>query len=151
MKRVIIAIASIIVLTNCDGSGSPFAKTPEELRIELVSQEKTTPLAYLTVEAKMRADEKLVRAAGIFRSAEYAPDGATIHGTIKNSATIAKFKDVVLTVTFFSQTQTVIETKDYVIYEFYKPNSVNNFELKVYPPDAMKEFNVEVKGATATD
>jgi hypothetical protein len=119
--------------------------------MELLSQERTTPLIYLTVEGKMQADQKLVRAAGLFRDAEYADDGSTIRGTIKNTATIAKFKDVVLTVTFYSQTQTVIETKDYVIYEFYKPNTTNNFELKVYPPEAMKEFNVEVKNATAAD
>ncbi|MBL0316466.1 MAG: hypothetical protein IPP69_12065 [Flavobacteriales bacterium] len=119
--------------------------------MELVSSEKMTPLIYLSVESKMRQDKKLVRQAGLFRDAEYAPDGATIFGTIKNSATIAKFKDVVLSVTYFSQTKTKIETREYVIYEFYNPNSTNTFELKVNPPQAMKNFNVEIRAATPVD
>ena len=76
---------------------------------------------------------------------------ARIYGTIKNSATIAQFKDVVVTVTFYSQTETAIETKDYVFYELYAPNSTTNFELKIYPPEAMAEFGIEIKNATAVN
>jgi hypothetical protein len=102
---------------SCNVSGTPFAvrkKTTDELRLQLVSSKKMTPLTYLSVESKLRYDRKLVTQAGLYRYAEYSPDGATILGTIKNSATMAKFKDVGLSLTCFSQTKTNIETKEFV-------------------------------------
>lgn len=156
MKKVFLSLITIsLLMTSCGGSSSSASverpKTPEELKMELVAQEKLEPLTYLTVDAKMQEDEVKTRDAGLFHDAEYSPDGNTIHGTIKNSATIAKFKDVVVTVTFYSQTETAIETKDYVIYEFYSPNTSKKFDLKVYPPEAMAKFGVEIKNATAVD
>lgn len=149
----IILLAAVI--SSCGGGASSAAserpKTPEELKMELLMQERAEPLTYLSVDAKMREDEVKTRDAGLFHDAEYSPDGNTIHGTIKNTATIAKFKDVVLTVTFYSQTDTPIETKDFTIYEFYAPNTATKFELKVYPPEAMAKFGIEVKNATAVD
>lgn len=58
---------------------------------------------------------------------------------------------MIITVTFYSQTQTAIETKDFVIYEFYGPNTSNKFDLKVYPPEAMAKFGIEINGAAAVD
>jgi len=112
---------------------------------------KALNLATVIHAGQMREDKVKTREAGFFNEAEYAKDGNTIYGTIKNSATMAKFKDIVLTVTFYSQTQTAIESKDFTIYEFYKPNTATLFELKVYPPEAMAQFGVEVKTATAAD
>lgn len=155
MKKIIVSlIALLIISTSCSDSNSAEVnrpKTPEELRMELLSQEKLEPQTYLSVDATMQEDEIKTRDAGLFHDAEYSPDGNTIHGTIKNTATMAKFKDIVVTVTFYSQTETAIETKDFVIYEFYEPNSLNKFELKVYPPEAMAKFGIEIKGATASD
>lgn len=158
MKHLLISTSvAIVFLASCNGGGASSSatvempKTPEELKMELVAQEKAEPLTYLTVDASMREDEVKTRDAGLFHEAEYSPDGNTIHGTITNTATIAKFKDVVLSVTFYSQTDTPIETKDFTIYEFYAPNSVNNFELKVYPPETMAKFGIEIKNATAVD
>lgn len=152
MKTLIIPIISLsLLITSCNSSSSASVerpKTPEELKIELLEQEKTSPTTYLSIDSKMREDQVKVRDAGLFRDAEYAPDGNTIYGTIKNTATIATFKDVVVTVTFYSQTDTPIETKDFVIYEFYKPNSTNQFELKVYPPETMAKFGIDIKNAT---
>lgn len=156
MKHLLISASIAITLfASCNGGASSAAievpKTPEELKMELLAQEKTEPLTYLEVDGTMKEDEIKTRDAGLFHEAEYSPDGNTIHGTIKNTATMAKFKDVVLTVTFYSQTDTPIETKEFTIYEFYAPNTVNNFELKVYPPETMAKFGVEIKNATATD
>ena len=164
MKKTIAILFVALALTSCNNSGSSSAldnpasldnperqKTPEELKAELGAQEKADPLTYLKVDATMSEDQVKTRDEGLFHSAEYSPDGNTIRGTISNSATIAKFKDVVLTVTYYSQTETAIETKDYIIYEFYAPNTTNNFELKVYPPETMAKFGIEIKGATATE
>jgi hypothetical protein len=149
MKSKLIPILfSALIITSCGGLTEK-PKTPEELKLELLMLEQSSPLSYLEADATMREDKVKTRNAGLFRDAEYSPDGNTIYGTIKNSATVAKFKDVVLAVTFYSQTDTPIETKDFTIYEFYAPNTVNNFELKVYPPEAMAKFGIKIKNATA--
>lgn len=155
MKNLILSFLAVITLTGCSNTASTESserpKTPEELKMELASQEKTDPLTYLSIDATMREDQVLTREEGLFHSAEYSPDGNTIHGTIKNTATIAKFKDVVLRVTFYSQTETAIESKDYVVYEFYSPNTSTDFNLKVYPPEAMAKFGIEIVDAKAAD
>ncbi len=116
--------------------------------MELKAQEQSSPSSYLTVDnATMKRN--LVREAGVFRDAEY--DGWLVEGTIKNSATLAKFKDVVLTIELQSQTGTTIEEKDYVLYEFYEPNSTKNFSIKIYPPEETDKFNVFLKTALPTE
>lgn len=50
-----------------------------------------------------------------------------------------------------SHTETVIEQKDYVFYEFYEPNSTEAFSLHLYPPAATNKFNVSVKNANDVD
>ena len=159
MKQLFISAIFIgtLALSSCNSEGSSGAaaaaipKTPEELKMELLQQEQAEPLTYISVDASMREDEVKTRDAGLFHDAEYSPDGNTIRGTIKNTATVAKFKDVVLEVTFYSQTETPIETKEFTIYEFYSPNTTKNFELKVYPPEEMAKFGVEIKKATAVN
>lgn len=99
----------------------------------------------------MHADEVKTRDAGLFHDAEYAPDGNTIHGTIQNSATVAKFKDIIITVTYYSQTETAISTEDFTFYEFYEPNSTVTFKQKVYPPQEMAKYGLEIKKATPVD
>lgn len=161
MKKVILPLISLtLILSSCGGSGSgasaspasiEIPKTPEELKMELAAHEKAEPLTYLTVDATMREDQVMTREEGLFHSAEYSPDGNTIHGTITNTATIAKFKDVVLIVTFYSQTDTPIDSQEFTFYEFYGPNTTNNYELKVYPPEQMAKFGIEIKKATPVD
>jgi hypothetical protein len=157
MKKItfLLITATTLVFTSCNSGGSSSQqerpKTPEELRMELKIQEQSSPVEYLSATATMSPKRVQTRAAGLFRDAEYGTDGYNIEGIIKNSATIARFKDVVLTVTFMSHTETVIEQKDYVFYEFYEPNSTESFSLHLYPPDATNKFNVSIKNATGVD
>lgn len=157
MKKIIATLfCSTLIFGGCGGGATSAAafeeqqtpKTPEELKMDLVTQEEAAPLTYLTVDGTMRADEVQTRSEGLFHSAEYSPDGNTIHGTIVNSATLAKFKDVKILITYYSQTDTPINTEEKIFYEFYTPNSTTAFELKVYPPSDMAKFGMEVKSAT---
>ena len=157
MKIQLFSIISIAILifTGCNSNDSyteqEIQKSPEALKMELRLQEQTNPNEYLIATSKISPNMVKTRDEGLFREAEYSTDGYNIEGTIKNKATIARFKDVVLTVTFMSQTETVIEQKDYVFYEYYEPNSTKSFSLHVYPPNAMEKFNVSVRSATAVD
>jgi|LauGreDrversion4_2_1035121.scaffolds.fasta_scaffold252270_1 hypothetical protein len=148
---------SILLLVFClfmfscgDSSGlitgeSSRVKTPEELREELRKQEMNSPSQYVQLEG-VTMKRNLVREAGWFRSAEY--DGSVVEGSIKNTASIARFKDVVIVVEFYSKTETQIGQKEFVLYEYYEPNSNKNFRLKVYPPSEMGSYHVSIKNAT---
>ena len=151
-KLIILTATSLFLVISCNIGGSSSdndrPKTPEELRMELQMQEQSSPTLYLFL-SELTMKNNLVKEAGLFRDAEY--DGSLVEGVISNSATIAKFKDIVLTIQLLSQTGTVIEEKDYVIYEFYEPNATKSFSIKIYPPDVTKKFNVSVKSASAID
>ena len=54
-----------------------------------------------------------------------------IDGEIINSATVAHYKDVVVRVTYYSKTKSILGSEDYTIYEVFPPNSLKPFELKV--------------------
>ena len=54
-----------------------------------------------------------------------------VHGIIKNTATVATFKDAVVKVTYYSKTKTVLGSNKYTIYDFFPPHSEKNFELKI--------------------
>ncbi|MES2592708.1 MAG: hypothetical protein V4608_12555 [Bacteroidota bacterium] len=152
MKKIISTLfTTAILITSCTNGNlgsSDSPKTAEELKMELKIQELTTPTKYLTITGETMK-HNLVREAGLFRKAEY--DGWIVSGIIKNSATIAKFKDIVLSITLLSQTETVIEEKNYVIYEFYESNSTKQFFIKINPPNATDKFNIIVKDAVAVD
>lgn len=122
-------------------------KTPDELKLELQMLENNNPLQYLEL-IQTTIQRNKIKEAGLFSSAKY--DGYLITGKVKNSATLAKFKDLKLMVEFYSQTKTVIESKSYVKYEYFEPNTTKEFTLKVDPPEAMKGFGVSIIEASPT-
>jgi hypothetical protein len=152
---VLLITSVTMIVLGCNPGGPAedqnSLKSPEELRMELKLQEQSSPDLYITATATLNPDSVLVREAGLFREAEYDIDGYNLEGEIKNAATLARFKDVVLTVMFMSQTETIIEQSDYTLYEFYEPNSTSPFSIHVYPPEATDKFVLLVKGATAVE
>jgi hypothetical protein len=145
IKSLVITLATLIILlSNCDGKQKK-PKTPEELKAELLKYELMNLMVYLDdKDVTLQQQRKKVRNAGLFRDAEYADDGALIKGSIINKATLAKYKDVKVRVTYYSKTKTLIQEKTYVFYEFYNPNSKKQFSLKVEPPIAYKTFGFEL-------
>jgi len=144
-------MALVICFSSCVGNSyNEHPKTPEQLRTELKQQESNTPLMYLTDQnVTLLPQQKKIRDAVFFRDAEYAPDGAIINGDFINKATLAKFKDITVDILFYSQTQTVINEKSFVIYQYSEPNSTSHFALKIDTlPQAYKNFSCTITGAT---
>ena len=143
MKKIalIVLMATTVFFVGCNSRGSSgnFArpKTAEELRQELKTKEQSNLYDYLSVEYKL--DYKLLAGKDV------------IKGVIKNKASIAKFKDVVLTITFFTETDTELKTQDVPIYKFVGPNSSTEFELNLTPPPGRKKIRVKIKNATPVD
>jgi hypothetical protein len=50
---------------------------------------------------------------------------------ITNSATVVSYKDVVVKVTYYTKTNTVIGSEEHTLYEVFKPNSTKTIDLKV--------------------
>lgn len=146
-------VASLTLLSCNSGSfaSAEKVKNTDQLLTELKMQEKKYPLIYLSVDADIKENRIKIKEENEIRNAEYLTDGSTIYGSIKNTATMAEFKDLVLRLTYYSNTGSEIESKDFPINEFFAPKSINNFRLKVYPPESMTKFGIDIKNASAVD
>ena len=69
-------------------------------------------------------------------------------GQVKNTATVAKFKDIVIKVIFYSRTNSIISTDNYMLYEFVPASSTVKFEWKIDKPKACTSLGWEVVSAT---
>lgn len=145
------ALSSLLISCSSDiRHEENIPKTPEELKAELKNLENNNPLGYLSYnDVTLQPQKKLVKKETFFKSAVYEDDGALILGSITNNATLATYKDIVIKVSYYSQTETLIKTKSYVLYEYYKPNTLNYFSFKVYPPKAYVNFGIKIKAAKA--
>jgi hypothetical protein len=72
-----------------------------------------------------------------------------VHGVITNKATVASYKDAVVRVTYYSKTKTELSSKDYTIYETFRPHSTTNFELKIENYKDVHSIGWDVIEATA--
>lgn len=111
-------------------------KTAAELRAELLDRERGTPSQYLTVDAKHWRNliGQLV-----------------IEGDITNQATLANFKDPVLSVTWYSKTNTELETMEYPVYELVQAQHTKHFKLKTNAPGHVASVAMGVAGATPVE
>jgi hypothetical protein len=48
----------------------------------------------------------------------------------------------------YTETNTELEAKDCMVYKYLLPNQATTFEIKVFPPENFKNFNLQVIGAT---
>lgn len=103
-----------------------------------LESERSAPILFLNVE----------RAALTEKLFSFVTDKAEIEGTIKNNATMTKYKDIKLDVYYYSKTKTVIKTEHFVIYEYISPNSYLPFKIEVEQPENYSSFEVRVLGAT---
>jgi len=71
-----------------------------------------------------------------------------IKGSIQNIATVAGYKDVNIVVKYYTKTNTLITTESYVLYEFFQPNSKNDYELRVPYYKNTAKLNWEIVSAT---
>ncbi|MBA2610988.1 MAG: hypothetical protein H0U95_03390 [Bacteroidetes bacterium] len=142
MKKIIstTVFAIILLLIACDKQVAQKPAAQEELNYESLVQEKDSPLLFMDVEAKIRNENDEVGKQSNFMS-----------GTISNTAMQTKFKDVLLLVKYYSATNDLIESAEFVVYKFFEPNTRTKFELNIHPPASMHTFDVEVKNAKATN
>jgi len=126
----------------------PVVKSTQELRRELAEREEVDPSAMLFAYGGIHENSVLVQKQFFFRPAVYQTDGQIINGFIRSKASVARFKDAVIRVTFYTETRTALQSVDTTLYKYFNPRTNIPFELKVYPPPQMKSFTMQVINAT---
>lgn len=142
MKKLIYCALVIFcfAIESCEKPLAQKATTTEELNYESLVQEKDSPLMFMDVTAKIKQGED-----------EETKNKKFIYGTISNTAMQTRFKDVTLTVKYYSSSNDLIDAEDIVVKKLYEPNTRTKFEMPVAAPDSMKTFDVEVKDARSAN
>lgn len=74
-----------------------------------------------------------------------------IEGNTTSSATVARYKDVVLTVTFYSKTQTLLGTQEFKQFEFIDPGHSVSFKIKSNGFPGTGIIGIDVKSAAVAN
>ena len=142
------ALGLAVLLQSCSQANShgsdsytteveaPRPKTAAELRAELLQREQAAPETYVQVEGKHWRN--LI-------------DELVLEGDITNQATLARYKDPVLSVTWYSKTGTELETQHYQIYELVRPQGSAHFKLKTNAPSYVATVALGIASATPID
>jgi|LauGreSBDMM110SN_4_FD.fasta_scaffold26608_2 hypothetical protein len=133
MKSLLFLSYILFLFFGCVGKGSPGY---ESLKLTIEEQEKSAPITFLTVDGKLWEN--------LFGQ-------TVIEGDITSSATVAKFKDVVLKVNFYTKTGTFLGSEEFVVYEFVNPGQSVHFKVKSFGPESAEKIDVELSKAVSVD
>ena len=120
--------------------------SPEKLRENLISKETQSPIEYLkTVNETMQ--ENITQQPDLFHHTK--TDGYWVRGYIRNNATLATFKDIVIIVGYSTETNTHISDEVFTISKYLRPQSSIPFEHLCHPPQGfVNNWTCSVKEAT---
>lgn len=137
MKKIILVLIVVSgVVTACSNSdknaetNDKYEQTKESLGIT----ELKNPERFLNVQGHDK--KNLLRQT-------------VIKGTITNTATVAKFKDVDIEVSYFSGTGALLLKEHEVVYEVVAPGRTITFKTKTYAPNGTDSVAMKVFGAKA--
>ncbi len=120
--------------------------TPERLRFRLLKQEQNSPTNYLSGSGTLV--ENITRHPSLLNR-RTETDGYRIQGYVRNDATMAQYKDVVIVVHYYTKTMTLLSSTEFIIPEYFNPRSTTNFgPYKLYPPHGYATWSMEIKNAS---
>lgn len=119
---------------SLEASAAP--KTAAEMRAELLAEEQSSPGEYLKVTGTYRRN--LI-------------DQLVLEGDIQNTATLATFKDPILVVDWISKTNTVIDSKQYRVYELIRHGHSAHFKLKTNAPEEVVTVSMGSNDAVSVE
>ena len=142
MKTHLLILSCLGLFQSCSQGESHGYAAPErpltaaERRELLRTEEQNDPAKYLRTQGTSRRN--LI-------------DQLVLEGTITNRATLATFKDPVLRVTWYSKTNTELDTHEYRIFERMGPRRTIEFKLKTDAPAYVATVAMGVLEATPID
>lgn len=105
-------------------------KSPEELKEDLAQKEQENPGEYLVIKN------------ATFRRNLIGE--IVIEGKIKNTATVAGFKDIVIEASFLAPSGTVLDRKEFTRYEKLGPGYEVGFKFKANPNKEVNSVNARI-------
>ena len=137
MKKIIPGLIIVVIFFTACNSNEKSAEEKvkdkyEQTKESMEQTEKKNPKRFLTVEGH---DKRNLLGQTV------------IKGTITNNATVAKFKDVDVELTFFSKTGALLEKDHEVIYETIAAGSSTNFKTKYFAPKGTDSVAMKIVGA----
>lgn len=142
MKSIKLFFAVILLVsTQCK------AQSDDQLRMKLQHDESNQPSTYLKAE-NTKCQNVITQKADIVHVEKIDKNKWNITGQIKSYATMADFKDAILTVSFYTATNTFLGAKDFPVYQYLMPNASVPFQIITYAPNGFSSYNVVVKSAT---
>ena len=142
---LLISFCLIMIFNACNNTD----KTPtyEDKKKSMEAQEKNNPAKFLTINGTYYKN---------------LLGKQVLKGNVVNAASLIKYKDIVLKISFFKNAdntdmkdkskkdegKNLISTGNFVIYDSFPPNSTTDFKLKVDAPSGTKTLSWEVVSAT---
>ena len=136
MKKLLFLLASSAVFyTACTNEKKYDIKTGEKYedsKASLEDIERKNPERFLVVTGNTK--KNLLKQT-------------VIKGTVKNNAKVVSFKDVGITLRFYSKTGALMEEDSDTIYETIHPGGTANFKTKYFAPKGADSVSIVVTGA----
>lgn len=123
------------IYTNSTGGIGGTGESYQEKVMTVEEIEHSQPTSFLTADGKYNQN--------------FWGTKIKVHGVIKNTATVASFKDAIVRVTYYSKTKTELGRKEYTIYENFPPHSEVKFELIIDNYQEVNTINWDVIQAIA--
>lgn len=112
----LVLLITIFLLTSCE-SGELTSENYNSVVQRLGWYEAQNPTLFL--DASGRYNEN------------FWGDKFQITAEINNKAKVASYKDIKIRVTYYSKTQTVMTSNDYVVYEIASPQRITKVKMKI--------------------
>ncbi len=126
--------ASTVAAVSSIEKKNEAVKTPTQLKEDRRKKEITNPASYIKTKIKWR--KNLV--------------GETVvEGNLVNIATLADFKDPVISITWLSKTNTPLATTSHPLYEYLAAKKTIPYKLKIKAPAKYASIKASVESATA--
>ncbi|HET7115022.1 MAG TPA: hypothetical protein VFI29_00940 [Hanamia sp.] len=137
MKKYIFLILTLSVfILACSSDNSTKEKTEKQsyqlTKDELLKKEQKNPQDFITVTGY---NKKNILGQTV------------VKGTLVNKASIAIFKDVEIKLSFYSKTQTLLETDKETEYISIGPGESKDFKTKYFTPKGTDSVALQVLGA----
>lgn len=121
---LVVVLGGLFVLNNINSGGSYGGSSYQEKVMTVEEIERSQPTNFLSADGTYREN--------------FWGDKIKVNCVIKNSATVATYKDAIVRVTYYSKTKTALGSKEYTVYEVFPPHSAKTIELKI---DNYKDVN----------
>jgi hypothetical protein len=140
MKKIILSIVIGLAFIGC----AEKTQSVEDLRIELNNMEIKTPLEYLKQDRINLFTLGRVEYGDPSGVVEMIDNDSMLWGRIINNASLATFKDIIMELSFYTSTSSLIIKDTITIYDFFTPGDSTKIKLSVMVPSKYDNYELKI-------